>query len=72
MVTRVVLAEKEEAEVTDECSGPSLAEVVAPPCTRAGQAEGFTLGLKLAPGTLLPPPTGFSSGRGRRWETLEL
>lgn len=58
---RVVLAENEEAEVMDGCSGrPSLAEVDVPPCTRAGQAEGFTLGLKLAPGTLLLPLTGLS------------
>jgi len=64
-VTRVVvLAENEEAEVMDECSGrPSPAEDDGAPCTRAGQAEGFTLGLKLAPGTLLLlllPTTGLS------------
>lgn len=59
---RVVLAEHEEDEVTDECSGAlSPAEVDVPLCTRAGQAEGFMSGLKLAPGTLLLlPPTGLS------------
>lgn len=51
-----VLAENEEAGVMDECSGsPSPAGGDVPPVARAGQAEGFTLGLKLAPGTLLPP-----------------
>lgn len=53
------LAENEDDEVMDECSGRlSLAEVDVLPCTRAGQADGFMLGLKLAPGTGLLPLTG--------------
>lgn len=59
---RAVLAENEEAEVMDECSGRLfLAELDVPPCPRQGQAEGFMLGFKLAPGSLLlllPPLAG--------------